>query len=107
MANRPDARVVCTGDVLSFGGWMMGETRLGREPGDCIIELPPAQSVQKIASEDDPLSLPSGEPLLDEMIDTPLHRIAYLGAESTAAEIVFAVSSEELAVSFSWVTICA
>ena len=54
--------------------------------GDRVVQFAPAQGVEEIAGEDDPLSLPAGEAFLDEMIDAPVHRLAHLGAEAAAAE---------------------
>ena len=64
----------------------MGEPRLSRQFGGGLVEFAPAQRVEKIASEDDPLTLPSSQILFDEMIDPPVHRLANLCAEAAAAE---------------------
>ena len=64
----------------------MGEPRVGRQFGGGLVELASAQRVEKIASEDDPLTLPSSQILFDEMIDSAIHRLADLGAEAAAAE---------------------
>ena len=81
-----DALAIDARDVLAFGGWAMGEPGLGRQSGGGLIELAPAQRVEKVASEDDPLALPPGQILLDEMIDPAVHRLADLGAKAAAAE---------------------
>jgi hypothetical protein len=38
----------------------MGEPRVGRQFGSGLVELAPAQRVEKVASEDNPLTLPLG-----------------------------------------------
>jgi hypothetical protein len=56
-------------DVLAFGGWVVGEPRVGGQFGGSLIEFAPTQRIDKVASEDDPLALPSSQILFDEMID--------------------------------------
>ena len=56
-----------------------------RKLGRGGLKLPPAQSVEQIASEHDPLPLSARQALAGEMIDAAVHRIPYLGAKSTAA----------------------
>ena len=50
-----------------------------------LVQLPPTQGIEQIPREDDALALPPRESLLDEVIDTPVHRLAHFGGESTAA----------------------
>ena len=64
----------------------MGEPGLRRQLGGDRVELASAQRAEKVASEDNPLTLPPGQILLDEMIDPSVHRVADLGAEAAAAE---------------------
>ena len=63
----------------------MRKAGFGRELGDRLVQLAPAQGVQEIAGEEDPLSLAAGQAFLDEMIRAPIHRIAHLGPETAAA----------------------
>ena len=51
-----------------------------------LIELASAQRLEKIAGEDDPLALPSGQILFDEMIDPAVHCLSDVCAEAAAAE---------------------
>ena len=69
--------------VRRIGG---GESRVGREFGGDLIEFAPAQRVDEIASEDDPLALPSGQIWFDEMIDPAVHCLPDVCAEAAAAE---------------------
>ena len=74
-----DAMAIGTSDVFALGGGAMCKAGFGRELGDRVVQLAPAQGVQEIAGEDDPLSLAAGQAFLDEMIRAPIHRIAHLG----------------------------
>ena len=90
------ALAIDAGDMLALGGRAMSEPGLGRELGGGLVEFAPAQGVEEIAREDDPLALPPRQAFLDQMIDAAVHRLAHLGAETAAAER--RVLGEELAV---------
>ena len=64
----------------------MVEPGLGRQSCGRLVELAPAQGIEKIAREEHAVALPPGQILLDEMIDPTIHRLAELGAKATAAE---------------------
>jgi hypothetical protein len=72
--------------MLALSRRAIGEPRLCREFGRGLPEIAPAQGVDAIAREDDPLSLAPCEALLDQVINPALHRLADLGAESAVAE---------------------
>jgi hypothetical protein len=61
----------------------MRKPSFSRELCAHVVELSPAQRVQKIPRKRDPEALPRREPLLDKMIDAPIHRVPHLGAESS------------------------
>ena len=81
-----DALPVDARDMLAFGGWAMSKPCFCRQFGGCIMELALAQSIDKIADEDDPLALPPGQASLDKMIDPAVHRCTDFGAKAAAAQ---------------------
>lgn len=81
-----DAPAIDARDVLAFRRWATGEPRVGRQFRGDLIELAPAKRTDEIASEDDPLALPSSHILFDEMIDPLVHRFADFGTEAAAGE---------------------
>jgi hypothetical protein len=72
--------------MLAPGGWAIREASLRRQTGGGRVKLALAQRVEKIAREDQALTLPSGQILLDKMIDPTIHCGADLGAEAAAAD---------------------
>ena len=64
----------------------MGEPRVGRQFGNGLVELAPAERIEKVASEDDPLALPTGQILFDEVFDSTVHCLPDVHAEAAAAE---------------------
>jgi hypothetical protein len=67
--------------MLAFGGRIMRENGLGRQLGCGTVELTLAQGVQKTARERDPLPLPRGETLLNQIVDARVHRVPQLGSK--------------------------
>jgi hypothetical protein len=81
-----DALAIAAGYMLALSGGMMGEPGLRRESGNSIVQFAPPQRIEKIAGKDHSLPLALGQTHLDKMIGAPVHGIADLGTEATAAD---------------------
>ena len=66
--------------------------------GGDLIEFAPAQRIDEIASEDDPLALRSGQILFDEMIDPAVHCLPDVCAEAAAAAAESGLFGQKLAI---------
>ena len=85
-----DALAVDAGDLLTLGRRPVGEASFSGKFRGNPVQLLPFQSVEQIAREHDPLTLPTGQAFLDEVIDTTVHRLTNFGAESSSAVRRFA-----------------
>ena len=76
------AFAISSGDVLGFSKRPIGKAGVSHDLGGCRVDFTPAQRVEKIAGEDDPVALPANKSLAGEMIDTGLQGLPYFASEA-------------------------
>src|SRR5262249_30200481 len=81
-AKRPDRQVetltIGAAAAVARGGRRVGQACVRGDAGRLLIELPPAQCVQQVASKDDALSAPTGKVVADQVLGTRIHCLSNL-----------------------------
>src|ERR1700730_14351825 len=71
--------------MLAVRRWPIDEPGLGGNLPDRVVQFSVSQGVEQIASEEDALSLPAGEPVTGEMFGAPVHRLTDFAPEAAAS----------------------